>query len=79
MLSPSTLYRSFITLSREYSETLATKGFTQESMFRALCEELKSKSLTVSGFGNFAFDFSLCKVMEERYKCRLIQLLLNID
>jgi hypothetical protein len=30
-------YRSFITLSREYSETLTAKGFTQESMFQVLC------------------------------------------
>jgi hypothetical protein len=44
------IYRSFVTLSREYSGTLTAKGFTPESMFQAFCEKLKSKSITVSGF-----------------------------
>jgi hypothetical protein len=54
-------YRSFITLSRVYSETLTAKGFTQQSMFQVLCEELKSKFLTMSGFQILALIFLSAK------------------
>jgi hypothetical protein len=51
------LYRASITLSKVYSETLTAKGFMQESMFQVLCEELKTKSLTMSGFQILALIF----------------------
>ncbi|WP_017317971.1 hypothetical protein [Mastigocladopsis repens] len=55
------VYRSSITLSIVYPETLTAKGFTQESMFQALCEKLKSKSLTVSMFQILALIFLSAK------------------